>query len=307
MVESLKRTSGNLEFEPYLALYQINRNALMFYPTIAEPEGLCWDVTVYDKKLTLTCQLLNQGASYTGWCRAKIVYAKGDYEDFEYFIKMQYSHGMHPERGSDRVRLELVHKSQEGNILKQIESDFEEINQGADLAEELGVEGASTNILLVDYAKHAPPLRVSLESRPVGALAEYLAENGKFDAEKQKIKSSLGTSKAQKELLIQDATFRQLNYTKELLGELIVDMVIGDYELEQLEAIVKRHLRFMNMGDMQALTMGIILGEEADEKKAELLNEQTLKLMGKSGLTGAERSQVLKDITVTAESISKTN
>lgn len=292
-----------------MALYPINRNVLTFSTTIPEPEGICWDVVVYDRKLALTCQLLNQGPSYTGWCRAKIVHARGDYEDFEYFVKMQYPHGMHPESGSERIELKMAEKTNEEKfIAEQMGLSFDqEVNEGAALGEELGVEGVSENILVIDYAKNAPALTVSLESRPVGAFGEFMGENGKFDAEKRRIQTQLGISKAQKELLLQDVVYRQLDYTKQLLGELIVDMVIGQYDLKELEAIIKRHLRFMNMGDMQTLTMGIILGEQADEKKAERLNEQTLKLMGQSNLTGEQRSQALKDITDTAESISGTN
>ena len=288
----------------YLALYRSAERA--------DPDALCLGVRVLDEELELVCDNVLNQSEYKGWCTAKVVHQPHDFEDFEYLVNLSVPHGMHPEEGAGKIRLKMASRASRKRVRRMengmVEDEIIE-NEGAGLGEALG-EDVSEKRMVLDYAKRAEPLTISLASRPVGALTEYMAKNGEFSAKKRQVLNDRRLSEADKEDRINQITFDELNYTKNLLSELILDLVLDeDFSDEQVETLTKRHLRYMNMGDMQSLIMGIIMGQEPDTKKAEALNAQTVNLMSQNlkDMTGTGQSPVLQDITDLPPSTSEQN
>ena len=273
----------------YLALYRSAEKV--------DPDAFCLGVRVLDDELELVCDNVLNQSEYKGWCIAKVVHQPRDLEDFEYLVNLSVPHGMHPEEGAGKIRLKMASRASKKQAMRAANGMTLE-NEGARLDEALGGD-ISEKIMVLDYAKRAQPLTISLASRPMGALSEFMAKTGEFDVQRNSVMQARHLSKGDKKSKLDQIAFAEVEYTKALLSELILDLVVDeDISDEEIEALTKRHLRYMNVGDMQSLIMGIILGQEPDEKKAEALNAHVVELMGQNlkDMTGTEQSPVLPDI-----------
>ena len=287
----------------YLALYRLeNSNPI--------PDGFGYAPRVLDDELEVVCDNVQSQEGYQGWCTAKVVHDPDDYENFEYLVNLNVPFGMHPEIGAGEIRLKLMASRASKKQARRLEAG--EVNEGAGLGEALGMEDIAENLMVIDYARRAPTLTISLEARPVGALAQFSAKNGEFEAKRKAAKRSRHLSKKARDEEDGLIMLEQMSYISGLLCELILDLVVDDeegYSDEEIIAITERHLRFMNMGDMQSLVMGIIMGEQPDTKKAEVLNDQVnLNMMENlKNLIGTEQSQASPDIINLPPNTSETN